>query len=183
MKDYFNRYFATVWFFLSVLAVFFWLNLEHRFNFEDLVNYTAYSCLLYLIYNSRSLRSKKSFIFIAGNLLFIISIFFKIMHWPYVNELMILASLIIFAGYLIFFNKNTSRNWLDMLKLSWVGVSISTIIWVLLKLPYPNTIETITLYIFWPIYFGVAWYEAKGIDQSIAFKNNDLENELPEDVL
>jgi len=183
MKDYFNRYFATLWFILSVLAVFFWLIIQHKLSWNNQINYTGYSCLLYLIYNSRSIRSKNAFIFMAGNLLFILGIFFKIMHWPYANELMIAAPVIIFAGYLIFFYKHTTQNWLDILKLSWIGTSAITIIWVLLKLPYPNVIETITLYIFWPVYFGVAFYESKGIDQSIEIKNEELENELPDDIL
>lgn len=183
MKDYFDRYFATVWFLLSVLAVFFWLIIKQIFSWEDLINYSAYSCLLYLIYNSRSIRSKNAPIYLIGNFLFIVGIFLKIMHWPYSHELMIVSLLIIFAGYIIFFYKHTAQNWLDILKLSWIGISALTIIWVLLKLPYPYIVENITLFIFWPIYFGVAWYEAKGIDQSIELQNNKLEAELPEDIL
>lgn len=183
MKDYFNRYFATVWFVLSVFAVYFWLTLERRFNLEDLINYSAYSCLLYLIYNSRSLRSKNASIYLSGNLILIIGIFFKVMHWPYANVLLMFAPVLIFTGYFIFFLKNTNKIWLDALKLCWIGIASVSIIWVLLKMPYPELIENISLFIIWPIYFGVAWFEARGIDQSEIIKNQEIENELPEDVL
>jgi hypothetical protein len=183
MKDYFNRYFATVWFVLSVFAVYFWLIIEHRFNLEDLINYSAYSCLIYLIYNSRSLRSKNAIIYLSGNLILIIGIFFKIMHWPYAHILLLFAPILIFIGYFIFFLKNTNKTWLDILKLCWIGIASVSIIWVLLKMPYPELIENISLFIIWPVYFGVAWYEAKGIDQSETLKIQEIENELPEDIL
>lgn len=182
MRDYFNRYFATIWFVLSVFAVYFWLILERRFNFEDLITYSTYSCLLYLIYNSRSLRSKNSIIYLAGNLILIIGIIFKIMHWPFADALLILAPFIIISGYLIFFFKNTNKTWLDILKLCWIFIASGNILWVLLKMPSPELIENISLFIIWPIYFGVAWYEARGIDQSET-TNQESENELPEDVL
>ena len=50
-------------------------------------------------------------------------------------------------------------------------------------MPYPELIENISLFIIWPVYFGVAWYEAKGIDQSETLKIQEIENELPEDIL
>ena len=49
-------------------------------------------------------------------------------------------------------------------------------------MPSPELIENIYLFIIWPIYFGVACYEARGIDQSET-TNQESENEVPEDVL
>jgi hypothetical protein len=182
MRDYFNRYFATVWFILSVFAVYFWLILERRFNIEDLITYSAYSCLLYLIYNSRSLRAKNAIVYLSGNFILIIGIIFKIMHWPNANVLLIFASFIIILGYFIFFLRNTNKTWLDILKLCWIIIALGNITWILLKMPYLQLIENITLLLIWPIYFGVAWYEARGIDQSETTKQ-EIENELPEDIL
>jgi hypothetical protein len=182
MRDYFNRYFATIWFILSVFAVYFWLILERRFNFEDLITYSTYSCLLYLIYNSRSLRAKNEIIYLAGNIILITGIFFKIMHWPFADAILLFAPFIIIFGYFIFFFKNTNKTWLDILKLCWICIASGSIVWVFLKMPCPELIEDITLIIIWPIYFGVAWNEARGIDQSET-KKQESENELPEDVL
>jgi hypothetical protein len=183
MKEYLNRNFAIVWFILTVFAVFFWLIIGRRFNLSDLITYSTYSCLLYLIYNSRSLRSKNEIIYLSGNLILIIGIFFKIMHWPFADALLMFAPFVIILGYFIFFYKNTNKTWLDILKLCWISIASGSIVWVILKMPFPELIENITIYMVWPIYFGVAWYEWRGLDQSETTKIQETENNLPEDVL
>jgi hypothetical protein len=182
MKEIFNKYFATAWLILAFISVSFWLILENNFSLENLISYSEYVCLLYLIYNSRSLKSKNAIIYLVGNFILIIGILFKIMHWPYNNELLLVSPILIFAGYLLFFYKHTNQNWLDILKLSWIGISSMSIIWFTLKLPNPYLIEHLNSFLFWPIYIGVAWFEAKGNDQSIEI-NSELENNMPEDIL
>lgn len=49
--------------------------------------------------------------------LFFLSALMQIMHWPFVDEIRMIASLIIVVFYPLRFAKKTSKNWLDYIKL------------------------------------------------------------------
>ena len=162
MKEYLNRNFAIVWFILTVFAVFFWLIIGRRFNLSDLITYSTYSCLLYLIYNSRSLRSKNEIIYISGNLILIIGIFFKIMHWPFANVLIVFNSAgltaWLFTDFYFLKGKNIIVNILSIVSILWILI----IIWgMFFNDGYPYNFEGFMFFLIIFIVYSLVYFLIK----------------------
>jgi asparagine N-glycosylation enzyme membrane subunit Stt3 len=179
MNQY-NRYFSTIWGVLSPISMAFWLWIKDDFNWTRWLEYTIGMLFLYLIYNSRSLRYKgnQTMLFAVG--LIILGQAFRIMHWPYTFELLIVGTLFLCIAYTIFYFRNTKKNILDSLKLIWLFAAAIRMTFYLFRFPIIPYFDMIIGVLIVIIYSLVAHYELIGKDQSEI--EIDEEN-LPEDIL
>jgi hypothetical protein len=176
-----NRYFGLVWMLFAFVSVWFWLNIQGMATFEKVSNYAGWICLMYLFYNSRSVKSKHALLLFVGMSILILGLTFRFFHWPMSYEIILLSSVFIIAGYSMYIAKRTRRTWIDLLKLCWVLSSGVSFLWFMLRLPYIGVVELVPTIIFWPMYLSVVVAEALGKDQSV---EEDLESEgLPQDIL
>ncbi len=176
-----NRYFGIIWMIFAFLSVWFWLNLQGMANFEKVRDYAAWICLMYLFYNSRSVKSKNAVLLFVGMTIFVVGLTFRFFHWPMSYEIILLSSVFIITGYSLYIVRQTQKSWIDLLKLFWVISAGAAFLWYMLRLPYISVIEEIPSLLFWPMYLAVVIAEALGKDQGI---EEDLETDgLPDDIL
>ena len=175
-----NRYFGILWLLIAFIAVSLWFLSQGIFDWTRLFLLTGYMSLLYLFYNSRSLRSRKAPVLLFGVGLSMVALLFRIFHWPAAHELQTLSVIIILMGYLLFFIRNTSRKLPDILKLIWICSAGITYVSVLYKVPDPFRLEMISGILFWPMYLSVCISEALGHDQSV---EEPEKVEMPDDIL
>lgn len=176
-----NRYFGIVWMIFAFLSVWFWLDIQGMATFDKVLNYAGWICVMYLFYNSRSVKSKHAVLLFVGMTILLVGLTFRFFHWPLSYEIILLSSVFIITGYSLYIARRTKRNWIDLLKLGWVVSSGIAFLWYMLRLPFVQVIEQVPSLLFWPMYLSVVIAEALGKDQSI---EEDLEADgLPDDIL
>jgi len=178
--NFYNRYFSTLWGILSLVSVAFWLLLKSQFSFERWIDYSEGMLLLYLVYNSRALRSKQSLPLWLGIVALVIGLLFKVLHWPFAFQLHAFSSAVIVLAYTYFYASIAKKSSLDFLKLSWVYFFIMNRFLPLLNVNLPLPIKYLSPLLILIIYVWVSRLELLGYDQS---KLPEAENELPEDVM
>lgn len=178
--NYYNRYFSTLWGIFSIFSVAFWLLLKSRFDFYTWLEYSEGMLLLYLLYNSRSLRHKYSRPLWMALGILILGFIFKLLRFPYTFSLLLLGSSAVIIAYLLFYIKFTKRNILDTLKLSWVILFLSVRLINLFHFLLPPFLEQLSSILIFSIYIWVSRLELAGKDQS---EIEPKEVEMPEDIL
>lgn len=155
--------------------------LGYNNSWHEVIEYTTLACLLYLLYNSRALRSRTAYILYGGIALVTAGNLLRYVRWSYTTEAQLLGLVLITIGYLLFFLRNTRHRWIDIVKLTWIVIALAAYLWFLLYLPGQKLMENLALITFWPLYLSVCYLEMRGDDQSL--NEEDEEPELPEDIL
>jgi hypothetical protein len=178
--NYYNRYFSTLWGIFSIFSVAFWLLLQSRFDVSTWLEYSEGMLLLYLVYNSRSLRHKQSRALWMASGILIMGLVFKLLRFPYTFILLLVGSSAVIISYLLFYIRFTKRSILDTLKLSWVILFLSVRLINLFHFLIPTFVEQLSSVLIFSIYFWVSRLELAGKDQS---EIEPKEVEMPEDIL
>jgi hypothetical protein len=178
--NFYNRYFSTLWGALSLISIAFWLVLKSQFSIDSWIDYSEGMLLLYLVYNSRALRSKQSLPIWLGMIALGLGMLFKFLHWPFAFQLLAFSSAVIVLAYTYFYASIAKKSSLDFLKLSWVYFFIMNHFLPLLNVNLPLPIKYLSPFLILIIYVWVSTLELRGYDQS---KLPEAENELPEDVM
>lgn len=179
MQQY-NKYFSTIWGFLSPISMAFWLGIKGNFSIERWIDYSIGMLFLYLVYNSRSIRNKRNQTMLLSIGIVTLGYAFKIMHWPYAFELLILGTTSTFFAYLVFFFKYTRKKTLDILKITWLFLVASRVLIYLFRLPIISILDYIIEFMLVLIYILIARLELLGMDQS---EIEEESPELPDDVI
>jgi hypothetical protein len=175
------RYYGIIWALSSMGAVAFWLHLQNSWQTLRWFQYSSWVAFFYLLYNSRSLRSRQSSFLLSGIMLLVVGQAFKVMHWPFAFELQLGSALSVSIGYTLFVVRRTRRRLVDLLKLSFVLISAITFVVLLLKLPYFQPLEKLSFGSFWLVYAYICILEAGGLDQSR--EEEVQEQQQPGDIL
>ncbi|MEZ5172108.1 MAG: hypothetical protein R2850_00995 [Bacteroidia bacterium] len=176
----FNRFFGVFWGVFSVLSVLFWLRLQGLFSVDSWIEYTEWMLLLYLGYNSRSLRSKQSAPIWIAVISMGVALLFKFLHWPFTFQLLAFATAALAISYTYFYIRISNKKTLDFLKLSWVYFFLISRLLSLFHYVLPGAIKYVSPLLILIIYVWVSNLELKGLDQSLP---PEQEKELPEDIL
>lgn len=174
------RYYSVIWAASSFLAVGFWLKMQHSFLPMKWFYYSSWVAFFYLLYNSRSLRGPQAVYLMGGMALLVLGQAFKVMHWPFAFELQLLAGLVVSFGYALFVIRRTRKRWIDLFKLLFVITSCITYIVLLLKMPWFDVLEKLSLSLFWLVYLYISILELQGFDQS---QEDPPRSTMPGDVL
>jgi hypothetical protein len=176
----FNRYFSTLWGILSLASVAFWLKLQNKLVLTDWIDYSEGMLLIYLIYNSRSLRSKQALLIWLGIASLVVALAFKFMHWPFTIELLAFSGIFVVLSYTYFFSQLQVKRLLDFFKLSWVYFFVMSKLSSLFSISIPESIAYVSPLLLIVVYIQISYLELQGKDQS---ELKDPERNLPEDVL
>ncbi|MUU79095.1 GldL-related protein [Winogradskyella endarachnes] len=87
---------------------------------------------------------------------------FKIMHWPYVTQLMLIGGVLIGILYSIRFIKKVYKSKLDYIKLSLVLIWVFSYlvkVFHLFNMPYVFEILLVTLFIYWFFVEGIYYFK------------------------
>lgn len=160
------RYYGIIWAISAMGAVAFWLYLQNSWQTLRWFQYSSWVAFFYLLYNSRSLRSKQSGWLLSGIMLMVLGQAFKMMHWPFSFELQLASAVSVSFGYTVYVVKRTRKRLVDLLKLGFVLISAITFVVLLLKLPYFQVLEKLSFGSFWLVYAYICILEAGGLDQS-----------------
>lgn len=176
-----NRYFGIIWGIASFLAVLFWMILLKRFDWEQWIGYSSCVCALYVFYSSRSFRGNKFRYITMASTLSLIGLGLRVMRWAFAFEIQVVSTGMMMVAYLLFFIRFTRQNWLDWIKVATGMLAGILFLFRLFHLPLPLPDIQLAVILIWPVYLGITYCEARGMDISIIEKPE--KPELPNDIL